>query len=140
MGHHQELQPQVDEPSLASRLHRGLKTRPSRKVPEFATFLQKPPSLLAATPSPGWLVGLRLAWLSLATSLRLSDSPSIHRTRELPASSRFPPLRQLWAALTTKGQMENLHCDATRTKLSQPFSKQWISFENQSLKDIYSES
>ena len=111
--------------------------RPSRKIPQFATFLQKkPPSLLAATPSPGWLVG----WFSLATSLRLSDSPSIHRTRELPASSRFPPLRQLWAALTTKGQMENLHNDATRTKLSQPFSKQWISFENQSLKDIYSVS
>ena len=115
--------------------------RPSRKVPQFATFLQKPPSLLAATPSPGlvgWLVGL--GWYSSATSLRLSDSPSIHRTRELPASSRFPPLRQLWAALTTKGQMENLHSDATRTKLSQPFSKQWISFENQSLKDIYAES
>ena len=35
--------------------------RPSRKVPQFATFLQRPPSLLAATPSPGWLVG----WLDL---------------------------------------------------------------------------
>ena len=58
---------------------------------------------------------------------------------KLPAWSRFPGLRQLWAALTTKGQMENLHNDATRTKLSQPFSKQWIGFENQSLKDIYSE-
>ena len=58
MGHHQELQPRVDEPSLASKLHRGLMIRPNRKIPQFATFLQKkPPSLLTATPSPGWLVG-----------------------------------------------------------------------------------
>ena len=60
LDHHQGLQPRVDEPSLASKLHRGLKMRPSRRIPQFATFLQKkPPSLLSATPSPGWLVGSR---------------------------------------------------------------------------------
>ena len=65
MDHHQELQQQVDEPSLASKLHRGSTMRTNRKVPQFATFLQKQPSLLAATPSPDWLVGWLVGWLDL---------------------------------------------------------------------------
>ena len=73
----------------------------------------------AAMPLPTLLTGG-------TTSLQLELVGDHHPTRELPALSRFPPLRQLLGAALRKVSSKTW-CDATRTKLSQPFSQQWIS-------------